>query len=61
MSRLLVALLVMGLPLAAICVGMTALDWLHGRRARRLNTGVVVRLPLERRDQNVQTYRKARP
>jgi len=57
-GRLLPVLLLCVLPLAAIVAGCLVGDWRASRRARRLGTGTVTRLPLDR---NVQTYRKARP
>lgn len=57
-GRLLPVLLLCVLPLAAIVAGCLVGDWRASRRARRLGTGTVIRLPLERR--HVQTYRKAR-
>ena len=57
-GHLLPVLLLCVLPLAAIVAGCLVGDWRASRRARRLGTGTVIRLPLDR---NVQTYRKARP
>jgi len=55
-GRLLVALLVMGGPLAAICAGMALLDRLAARRERRAALAPVIRLTPP-----VTDYRKARP
>ena len=66
-GRLLPVLLLCVLPLAAIVAGCLVGDWRASRRARRLGTGTVIRLPLERRldttrrqaDRDIRIYRKA--
>jgi len=64
MSTLAVVLWLWLLVLLLLTLAAVADSFLRARRtrlrSRRLAAGTVVRLPLERRDQNVQTYRKAR-